>query len=35
MEDEALAAVLPCYWIYERVGKSLLENGCPEPRYQE
>ena len=32
---EVLAAVLPCYWIYERVGKSLLENGSPEPRYQK
>jgi thiaminase (transcriptional activator TenA) len=31
---EVLAAVLPCYWIYERVGKSLLGNGSPEPRYQ-
>jgi thiaminase/transcriptional activator TenA len=32
---EVLAAVLPCYWIYERVGKTLLENGSPEPRYQK
>ena len=32
---EALAAVLPCYWIYERVGKTLLENGSPEPRYRK
>lgn len=32
---EVLAAVLPCYWIYERVGKSLLDSGSPEPRYQK
>jgi len=31
---EALAAVLPCYWIYQRVGESLLRRGSPEPRYQ-
>ena len=31
---EVLAAVLPCYWIYERVGKSLLEKGSPTPMYQ-
>ena len=32
---EVLAAGLPCYWIYERVGKTLLENVYPEPRYQK
>jgi thiaminase/transcriptional activator TenA len=31
---EGLAAVLPCYWIYARVGAALLEQGSPEPRYQ-
>jgi thiaminase/transcriptional activator TenA len=31
---EALAAVLPCYWIYQRVGDALLKRGSPEPRYQ-
>jgi len=31
---EGLAAVLPCYWIYARVGKDLLERGSPDPRYQ-
>ena len=31
---EVLAAVLPCYWIYERVGKTLLEHGSPKPIYQ-
>src|SRR5664279_796880 len=31
---EALAAVLPCYWIYQRVGDALLRRGSPEPRYQ-
>jgi thiaminase/transcriptional activator TenA len=30
----ALAAVLPCYWIYQRVGDALLSKGSPEPRYQ-
>lgn len=32
---EVLGAVLPCYWIYERAGKSLLERGSPNPRYQK
>ncbi len=32
---EVLAAVLPCYWIYERVGKTLLEHGSPKPIYQK
>ena len=31
---EGLAAVLPCYWIYARVGASLLDRGSPDPRYQ-
>ncbi len=31
---EALGAMIPCYWIYERVGKSLLERGSPNPNYQ-
>ena len=31
---EALAAVLPCYWIYQRVGDALHRRGSPEPRYQ-
>jgi thiaminase/transcriptional activator TenA len=30
---EALGAVLPCYWIYERVGKALLEKSSPNPLY--
>jgi thiaminase/transcriptional activator TenA len=30
---EALAAVLPCYWIYWEVGKDLLERGSPDPLY--
>lgn len=30
---EGLAAVLPCYWIYARVGAELLERGSPDPRY--
>ena len=32
---EVLAAVLPCYWIYERVGKTLLERGSPKPIYKK
>ena len=31
---EGLAAVLPCYWIYARVGAALLAEGSPDPRYQ-
>jgi thiaminase/transcriptional activator TenA len=31
---EGLAAVLPCYWIYLRVGKELLPKGSPDPLYQ-
>lgn len=30
---EALAAVLPCYWIYARVGSELLERSSPDPLY--
>src|SRR5918999_4432569 len=33
--SEVLGAVLPCYWIYERAGKTLLEHGSPNPRYQK
>jgi thiaminase/transcriptional activator TenA len=31
---EGLAAVLPCYWIYQHVGAVLAERGSPDPRYQ-
>jgi thiaminase (transcriptional activator TenA) len=31
---EGLAAVLPCYWIYQRVGEALVERGSPDARYQ-
>ncbi len=31
---EGLAAVLPCYWIYWEVGKSLVQAGSPDPTYQ-
>ncbi len=31
---EGLAAVLPCYWIYARVGGELVRRGSPDPRYQ-
>ena len=31
---EGVAAVLPCYWIYWEVGKELVKQGSPDPRYQ-
>ncbi len=31
---DGLAAVLPCYWIYARVGLQLAHQGSPDPRYQ-
>ena len=31
---EALAALLPCYWIYWEVGKALEKTGSPDPLYQ-
>jgi thiaminase (transcriptional activator TenA) len=30
---EALGAVLPCFWIYARVGAELAERGSPDPLY--
>ncbi len=30
---EALGAVLPCYWIYREVGRTLLERSSPNPLY--
>ncbi len=30
---EAVAAVLPCYWIYADVGGALLERSSPDPLY--
>lgn len=32
--SEAVAAVLPCYWIYARVGEHLQRLGSPEPLFQ-
>ena len=32
---EAVAAVLPCYWIYREVGKELLQRSSPDPIYRE
>ncbi len=29
-----LAAILPCYWIYARVGTALLHRGSPDRRFQ-
>ena len=31
---DGLAAILPCYWIYARVGAALLDRGSPDPRFQ-
>ena len=31
---EGVAAVLPCYWIYGRVGEHLLAAGSPDPLYR-
>lgn len=31
---EAVAAYLPCYWIYRRVGEHLVAAGSPHPLYQ-
>ncbi|MCW2881683.1 MAG: thiaminase [Sphaerisporangium sp.] len=31
---DGLAAVLPCYWIYARVGEALLEKSSPDPLYR-
>lgn len=31
---EGVAAVLPCYWIYQRVGAKLLGRGSPNRSYQ-
>ncbi|MFI5528963.1 thiaminase II [Kitasatospora sp. NPDC051853] len=30
---EAVGAVLPCYWIYARVGEQLLASSSPDPLY--
>lgn len=30
---EGLAAVLPCYWVYARVGAEMVARGSPDPRY--
>lgn len=30
---EGLGAVLPCYWIYQRVGQALRPKGSPDPLY--
>lgn len=30
---EGLAAVLPCYWIYQQVGAALAESGSSDPVY--
>jgi thiaminase (transcriptional activator TenA) len=31
---EAVAVLLPCYWVYWQVGRTLLEQGSPHPLYQ-
>jgi thiaminase (transcriptional activator TenA) len=32
--EEILGALLPCYWIYWEVGKTLVVTGSPNPTYQ-
>lgn len=32
---EAVAAFLPCYWIYRNVGNELVSKGSPNPLYQK
>jgi thiaminase/transcriptional activator TenA len=32
---EAVASVLPCYWIYRDVGRALLERSSPDPLYAQ
>ncbi|MGE3909306.1 MAG: thiaminase II [Chloroflexota bacterium] len=32
--EELLGAILPCYWIYWEVGKTLVATGSPDPVYQ-
>jgi thiaminase/transcriptional activator TenA len=32
---DGLAAVLPCYWIYQRVGQALLPKGSPDPLFSK
>lgn len=32
---EAVAAVLPCYWVYREVGRELLAASSPDPAYAE
>lgn len=31
---EAVGAIVPCYWIYEQVGRALLERGSPHGLYK-
>jgi len=31
---DGLAVILPCYWIYSKVGERLLEQGSVDARYQ-
>jgi len=32
---EGLAALLPCYWIYQEVGRELVRKGSKRPDYQK
>lgn len=32
--DDGIAAVLACFWIYREVGRGLVAEGSPDPRYQ-
>jgi thiaminase/transcriptional activator TenA len=31
---EGVGAILPCFWIYARVGRELSVSGSPDPRFQ-
>ncbi len=31
---DGVAAIVPCFWLYARVGEVLLSAGSPDPRYQ-
>jgi thiaminase/transcriptional activator TenA len=33
--SEGLAALLPCYWIYQEVGRELVRKGSRKPEYQK
>lgn len=32
--SQTAAALLPCYWLYQEIGESLISHGSSEPMYQ-